>query len=54
MSHIKGHQGDAENFQNLTRWAQINVMADHKAKQKLSEFIIPGNEVKLSVFHGEG
>ena len=33
LSHIKGHQDDEENFQNLTRWAQLNVIADHKAKK---------------------
>ena len=46
LLHIKGHQDDAEFFQNLTRWAQLNVMADHKSKQRLSEFIIQGSEVK--------
>ena len=54
MSHIKGHQDDAENFQNLTRWAQLNVMAGYKVRQRLSEFIIQGNGIKSLMFHGEG
>ena len=29
-------------------------MADHKAKQRLCEFIIQWSEVKASLFHGEG
>ena len=29
-------------------------MADHKAKQRLSEYIIQGNEVKSPSFHAEG
>ena len=54
LSHIKRHQDDAENFQNLSRWVQLNVMADHKAKQILSGFIIKGNDIKLSTLYGEG
>ena len=54
LSSIKRHQDDAENFQNLSRWAQLNVMADHKAKQRLSIFLLQGIDVKPSTFHGEG
>jgi ribonuclease HI len=32
FQHIKGHQDDAENFEYLDRWAQLNVMADQLAK----------------------
>ena len=36
------------------RWAQLNVMADPKAKQRLAEFALQESEVKLSSFHGKG
>ncbi len=54
LSHIKGHQDDEGNFQNLSRWDQLNVIADHKAKKRLAEFFLQGIEVKSSTYHGEG
>ena len=37
LRHVKGHQDDAINFYNLDRWAQLNVLVDSMAKQKLTE-----------------
>ena len=54
IAALTGHQDDAENVQNLTRWAQLNLMADHKVRQRLSEFLIQGNEAKLSSFYRKG
>ena len=54
LLYIKGHKDNAENFQNLTRWAQLNIIADHMAKHILIEFLVQGNEVRSSSFHSEG
>ena len=32
MGHIKGHQDDLQRFEFLTRWSQLNVIADGKQK----------------------
>jgi hypothetical protein len=37
--HIRGHQDDFLEFQDLGRDEQLNVMADNMAKEKLSSFI---------------
>jgi hypothetical protein len=37
LRHVKGHQDDLTNFYQLDRWAQMNVIVDTMAKQKLSE-----------------
>jgi hypothetical protein len=37
LKHVKGHQDDNENFYQLDRWAQLNVMADTMAKRKLTD-----------------
>ena len=47
-------QDDAEKFQNSTKWAQLNLMADHNVKQRLAEFVLQGSKVKLSLFYGDG
>ena len=39
LRHVKGHQDDNINYYQLDRWAQINVLVDTMAKQKLSETI---------------
>jgi hypothetical protein len=39
LRHVKGHQDDHINFYLLDRWAQMNVLADTMAKQKLSEVL---------------
>lgn len=33
--HVKGHQDDTKDFNQLDRWAQLNVMADAMAKERL-------------------
>ena len=33
LDHIKGHQNENYLFQYLYRWAQLNVIADQKAKK---------------------
>jgi hypothetical protein len=37
LRHVKGHQDDSMNYYQLDRWAQMNVLVDMMAKQKLSE-----------------
>ena len=37
LRHVKGHQDDNTNYYQLDRWAQMNVLVDTMAKQKLSE-----------------
>jgi hypothetical protein len=37
--HIKGHQDNILEFEDLDRFAQLNVYTDHIAKQKLSSII---------------
>ena len=36
--HIKGHQDDAKDYQHLTRWILLNVIADHMVNIILVEF----------------
>ena len=54
LSHFKGYQDDAKINKNLTRWVQLNIIADHVAKSRLVEFLAQDNKVKFSSFHGEG
>ena len=35
LGHIKGHQDDNCLFHHLERWAQMNVIADQRAKKRL-------------------
>ena len=37
ISHIKGHQDDLQRFESLTRWSQLNVIADGMAKKRLAQ-----------------
>ena len=37
FSHVKGHQDDEVSFEHLTREAQLNVLADQLAKEKMTE-----------------
>ena len=45
VSYIKGYQVDAENFQNLARCVQLNVIVDHMGEGRLIEFLAQKNEV---------
>ena len=54
MAHIKDHQDDQYHFYQLDRWAQLNVLADQKAKLRLQQHIVNGREALLLTFHGEG
>ena len=54
LSHIKGHQDENCLFHNLDRWAQLNVIADQKAKQRLQIHIINGRDTMSSTYHEEG
>ena len=35
FEHVKGHQDDSLNFNSLDQWEQLNVIADHNAKEIL-------------------
>ena len=35
IGHIKGHQDDIQRFEFLSRWSQLNVIADGMAKHRL-------------------
>lgn len=37
--HVKGHQDDDVEYENLDRWAQLNVDADTLAKERMTEII---------------
>ena len=37
LGHIKGHQDDIQRFESLSRWSQLNVIVDGKAKSRLAE-----------------
>ena len=39
FTHVKGHQDDDEDIENLPREAQLNVLADNLAKEKMTECI---------------
>ena len=54
LGHIKGHQDDTCLFHHLDRWAQLNVIADQKAKKRLQMHIAYGRDTLSSTFHGEG
>ena len=41
---VKVNQDDTKNFQNLTRRAQLNIIANHMAKVRLVEFLVQENE----------
>ena len=53
IQHVKGHQDDVAQFDELSRWAQINAFVDQEAKKRLLEFFMQGGEVISSAFHGE-
>jgi hypothetical protein len=36
LCHVKGHQDDDTEYNQLNRWAQLNVLVDKMAKEKLS------------------
>ena len=52
--HIKGHQDDKTNFYKLNRWAQMNILVDLHAKQRLQTQIVQGKEITSSMYYGEG
>ena len=54
MKHVKGHQDKYTYFEELPRWAQLNILADQEAKKRLLEFLMNGGDVKSSSYHGEG
>ena len=54
IQHIKGHQDDLQQFDQLSRWAQLNIIADQAAKKRLGEFLMHNSEICSSSFHGEG
>ena len=54
LGHIKGHQDENCLFHHLDRWAQLNVIADQKAKDRLQSHIANGQETLSSTFHEEG
>ena len=33
MKHVKGHQNEHTYFEELLRWAQLNILADQAAKK---------------------
>ena len=41
--HVKGHQDDTQEFQDLDRLAQLNVIVDEQAKIKLTNSINSDN-----------
>ena len=54
IQHVKRHQDDVAQFDELSRWAQLNVLVDQEAKKRLLEFFMQGGDVRSSAFHGEG
>jgi hypothetical protein len=36
LRHVEGHQDDDTEYDKLNRWAQLNVLVDKMAKEKLS------------------
>ena len=44
MRHVKGHQDEHTYFEELPRWAQLNILADQAAKKRLLEFLMNGGE----------
>ena len=54
LQHIKGHQDDSHQFDDLSRWAQLNILVDQAAKKRLGEFFMQRSDVYSSSFHGEG
>ena len=54
MGHMKGHQDNLQRFEFLTRWSQLNVIADGKAKSRLAQHFYQKNKVCKSIFHKEG
>ena len=54
MSHIKGHQDDIQRFESLTRWSQLNVIADNMAKKRLAQHFYSKEKVGKSRYHKEG
>ena len=54
IKHIKGHQDDLQRFEFLSRWSQLNVIADGKAKNRLANHFHSRNKVRISVYHKEG
>ena len=52
--NIKGHQDDKTKYHKLNRWAQMNVLVDLLAKQRLQNQIIQNKEIAHSLFYGEG
>ena len=43
--HIKGHQDDKLNFNQLNRWAKMNILVDLSAKERLKKQIIQIKEI---------
>ena len=45
--HVKGHQDDVMDYNESSREAQLNVLADHLAKQKMTECLQLQNHTDL-------
>ena len=52
--HIKGHQDNIQRFEFLTRWSQLNVIADGMAKNRLAQHFYLKEKVCKSSYHKEG
>ena len=51
IEHTKGHQDDLQRLEFLTRWSQLNVIADGKAKNRLAQHFYSKNKVRISRYH---
>ena len=54
IQHVKRHQDDVAQFDELSRWAQLNVLVDQEAKKRLLEFLCKAETLDPPLFTGKG